>query len=138
MSLQGGPELKARLKAIRLAFKPIGKDWADETAKIARGMVPVRTGRLRQSIKRRNATQKRATVVAHHTAYFVDKGPKPHLIKPRRGSHLIFQAGGRTIFARQVNHRGYRGRPFRARAAQAGLRRTDLDGKLIAEWNRAA
>lgn len=138
MALQGGPELKARLKAIRQAFKPIGKDWADETSKVARGMVPVRTGRLRQSIKRRNATQRKATVVAHHTAYFVDKGPRPHLIKPKRGTHLIFQAGGRTIFARQVNHRGYRGRPFRQRAAEAGLRRTAGAAAIIREWNRAA
>jgi hypothetical protein len=135
--LRGGNELRARLKSLKLAFKPAGKAWADETARQARPRVPVRTGRLRKSIRRRNASQKRATVVMHHTGSFIDAGVKPHAIVGKRG-RLMFEAGGRTIFARKVNHRGFRARPFRQRAAEEGLRREPLAKHVINQWNEAA
>lgn len=143
MALKGATELKARLKAIRKdVFKPAGKDWADETAKIARGMVPNRNtrwskGRLHDSIRRKSATQKKAVVVAHYTAYFVDSGVKPHSLV-RRKSRPSGQA--RTVFARAARkpHPGYRARPFRAAAAREGLRRRPVLDKVIAAWNRAA
>lgn len=139
MKIQGGRELKARLRAISQSFKPIGRDWADDTAKLAKSRVPVRTGRLRQSIRRRSATQKRATVVAHYTAFFVDKGPKAHTIRARKARFLVFEGrGGHTIFAPKVLHRGYRGRPFRERAALEALRRNPMAEEVIKAWNEAA
>lgn len=139
--LKGGRELRARLRSIKLAFKPIGRKWADDTAQLARSRVPVRTGRLRQSIRRRNATQRRATVSAHYTAFFVDKGTKAHDIKAKRGGRglLIFQGrGDRTIFAPRVRHRGYAGRPFRQRAAHEAMARNPAAAEIIKQWNRAA
>lgn len=156
MSLKGSRELKARLKAIRVAFKPIGRSWAEETVKVMRPMVPVSAGRtrgkhepgrLRESFRVRNATQRKAVVGGHYSAYFVDKGPKVHGIAPKnwhgpfvgnRSPRLAWNEGGRTIFARKVNHPGYRGRPFRRRAAVEALRRKPMAQGLIAEWNRAA
>lgn len=138
MSLKGAPELRRRLKALRLAFKPIGKEWADETARIARPQVPSKTGRLRASIKRRNATQRKATVVAHYTAYFIDKGTVAHPIRPKKSRMLRWEDGGRTIFARKVNHPRTRAKPFRQRSAEEALRRKPMAQALIDEWNRAA
>lgn len=139
MALKGGKQLRTRLRAIRLAFKPIGRQWADDTARLSKAAVPVRTGRLRKSIRRRNATQKRATVVAHYTAYFVDKGPKAHDIKAKRGRALIFEGrDGRTIFTPKVRHRGYAGRPFRERAAAEAMARNPAAAEIIKQWNRAA
>lgn len=138
MSLRGTSQLRARLKAIRLAFKPIGRSWADEYVHVARPMVPEKTGRLRRSLRRRNATQKRATVVAHYTAFFVDAGTVAHPIAPRKAGRLSWQDGGRTIFARRVLHPGTRARPFRVRAAHEALRRKPMAGQLIEQWNRAA
>lgn len=137
-TLKGGPELKRRLAAIKLAFKPIGRQWADETAKAGRTMVPVRTGRLRKSIRRKNATQKRATVAAHYTAYFIDKGTVPHDIKAKRAKGLVFEGRHGTIFARKVHHRGIKARPFRERMAHEGLRRTPMADAIIKQWNAAA
>lgn len=137
-TLKGGEQLSRRLKALKLAFKPIGRDWADETAQEMRVRVPVKTGRLRGSFRRRNATQKKATVVGHYTAYFVDAGPKPHDIVPKRAKGLVFQGRSGTIFARKVHHRGYRARPFRAAAARAGLRKAPLGDALTKAWNDAA
>lgn len=138
MALKGSRELRARLKAISLTFKPVGKEWADLTVKLMRPQVPFVTGRLRRSIRRRNATQKRATVVAHYTAYFIDKGAKAHAIRPKRARMLRFQAEGRTVFARAAQHRGFRGRPFRQKAARAALDRTPMAEELIELWNKAA
>ena len=137
-TLRGGKELKARIKALKLAFKPIGRTWGRETVSLSRSAVPVRTGRLRKSIRVRNATQKRTTVVAHFTAYFIDAGTKPHDIRPRKARRLVFEVSGRTIFARKVHHRGTKARPFRVRAANEALRRTDVKAQLIDVWNEAA
>lgn len=138
MSLKGERELRARLKALRLAFKPIGKDWANEGVRQMRPRVPVRTGRLRQSFRVRNATQRRAVVGGHFTAYFVDKGPKPHDIRAKTGGTLVFQGRRGTVFARSVHHRGYRGRPFRQKAADEALRKTPMAQEVIRQWNNAA
>lgn len=43
----------------------------------------------------------------------VHNGSRRHPIRPRRsGGWLRFTVGGRVVFAREVNHPGYRGDPF--------------------------
>ena len=138
MSLKGTPQLRARLKALGKVFKPAGREWGDEYVHVARPMVPVATGRLRQSIRVKNNTQRRTTIAAHYTASFVDAGSVAHPITPRKGSRLSWSQGGRTVFARRVNHPGVRARPFRARAAHEALRRKPLAEALIKQWNGAA
>jgi hypothetical protein len=138
MALQGSRELRARFKALRTVFKPAGKAWAEETVRQMRPRVPVRTGRLRKSFRVKNASQRKATVAAHFSAYFIDAGVKPHAIKPRKARGLRFEAGGRTIFTRKANHRGFRARPFRQRAAEEALRRQPLAGQVVDAWNKAA
>jgi hypothetical protein len=46
-------------------------------------------------------------------AMAVHEGARPHVIRPRdpRGS-LVFRAGGRLIFTKQVNHPGNQGNPW--------------------------
>jgi hypothetical protein len=138
VALKGSRELRARLKSLRLAFKPVGKAWADDTAHIARSRVPVRTGRLRSSIRRRNATQKRATVVGHYTANFIDHGTKQHDIRPKKAKTLAFSVGGRTVFAKKVHKRATRGNHFKRTAALEALRRNPLAAEVINQWNAAA
>jgi hypothetical protein len=137
-NLKGSRELKARLRALKLAFKPIGRKWGRASITAGRPMVPVRTGRLRRSMRILSATQKKTRVGAHYTAYFVDKGPKPHDIFPKTAKGLVFQGRHGTVFARMVHHRGYRGRPFRKRMAEEGLRNTPMAQTLIDQWNSAA
>lgn len=136
--LKGTPALRRRMRAIGLAFKPIGAEWAETAADLGNAAVPVRTGRLRTSHRKRNATMKRATVVAHFTSTFVDGGTAPHRIEPKRAGRLRFQEGGRTIFARKVNHPGARAQPYKERVAREALRRTPMADILIKEWNEAA
>lgn len=139
MKLKGARELRARLKALKLAFKPIGRKWGRAAIDAGRPMVPVKTGRLRKSMRITSATQKKTRVGAHYTAYFVDAGVKPHMIKSKSGEFLgPFRGRGGTIFARAVHHRGYRARPFRRRMAEEGLRKTPMAQELIDQWNAAA
>jgi hypothetical protein len=135
VSLQGAKELRSRLRAFRQVFKPIGKSWADETVRRARGAVPVKTGRLQRSIRVRNASQRKATVAAHYTAAFVDAGTMEHTIVPRQAKTLKFNIGSQTVFAKKVRHPRTAARPFRARVAREALERTPLAQELIKAWN---
>lgn len=146
MSLKGGPELRARLRAIKQSFKPIGKNWATDTAAHARGHVPKKTGRLARSIRVRNASQKRATVVGHFTANFVDAGTKAHDIRPKKARTLAFAGavqgpgspGGRTIFSKRVHHPRTRPQRFKRAAALYGLQKNPMALEVIRQWNEAS
>jgi hypothetical protein len=137
VSLKGGRELRARLRALRESSKPIRREWAVDAKEIAQRKVAQRTGKTRRTFRISN-TLKRTAVVGSYVAYFIDAGPKRHAIVAKKAPRLIFQAGGRTIFARKVNHPGYRGRPFRAAAAHEALRRNPLAQGVIDQWNKAA
>ena len=137
MSVSGARQLRARLKAIRTVFKPAGRQWADETARVARGMVPVRTGRTQRSIRRRNASQRKATVVGNYPINFIDAGTKEHDIVPKKMQALKFGEGGQAVFARKVHKRATPARPFKKEAARRGLEKVDIINDLIELWNRA-
>lgn len=138
MALKGSRELRARLRALRTAFKPAGKKWADETVRQAQRRVPVRTGRLRRSIRVRNASMRKASVVAHFSANFVDAGTRAHDILPRKKRSLAWRDGGRTIFSKKVHHPRTRAQPFKREAALAAMRTNPLAGAIAEAWNRAA
>lgn len=137
MSLQGANRLRSRLRAMRQVFKPVGREWADTTARVAQGMVPVETGKTRASIRRRNASMRRATVVGRYPVNFIDAGTKPHDIVARKAKVLAFSDHGTTVFRRKVHKRAQPARPFKRRAAEEGLRRSDPMGQLLKLWNGA-
>ena len=139
MSLRGGPELAARIKALKLAWKPIGRQWATGTAQIIRQTAPRKTGKLAASVKVKSVTQKRAQVGAIYYGHIIDAGSKAHDIVPRKAATLAFPGrDGRTIFSKKVHKPRQAGLGFAGRAAREELRRTPLSEPLIAEWNRAA
>lgn len=41
-----------------------------------------------------------------------EKGTRPHVILPKRGTVLVFEVGGETVFTRRVDHPGQRARPW--------------------------
>ena len=137
MSLQGKKQLNARLRAIRQTFKPVGRAWAEDDVKENRTRVPVRTGRLQRSFRVRNATQRKAVVVGHYTANFVDAGTKAHAEKAKRRA-MSFEYGGQTIFTKRVHHRGSKAHRFKLAAALEALRKNPMAEQLIKQWNEAA
>ena len=138
MSVKGTPQLRARMRAIKQTFKPVGKAWATDTVHGAQARVAVRTGATRRSIRIKNASMKRASVQAWWGARFIEGGTKAHDEKPRKARVLRFQSGGNTIFARKVHKRATRGSGFRNRAAREALRRNPMAVELIRQWNSAA
>ena len=56
MSVKGTPQLRARMRAIKQTFKPVGKAWATDTVHGAQARVAVRTGATRRSIRIKNAS----------------------------------------------------------------------------------
>lgn len=49
----------------------------------------------------------------------VEKGAKPHTITPKKGKYLVFKgAGGTPVFARRVEHPGFKGRGMFAKTVQ--------------------
>ena len=151
-NLVGAEDLKARLKAIQLMFKPYGKKWADTAVELAQPKIPTGRktkrgrayawgdkhdpGRLRRSVRRKSATQLKATVVGHYTAYFVDHGVAAHSMSPRIKGENKEARAQRTVFHKK--HPGYRARPFRGYMTHEAKRRNPMAVTLIDEWNKAA
>lgn len=138
MALKGSRELRRRLKAIRTVFKPVGRRWADDTANRARRYVPKKTGRIARSIKRKNASQKRATVSANYRARMLMAGSRPHVIRPKKMQAVRFNVGGKPRFAKRVKHPGHGKNDFAERAAKEALAKNPMAEELIRQWNQAA
>jgi hypothetical protein len=137
MALKGKSELNARLRAIKQTFKPIGRAWADDDVAENRRRVPVKTGRLRASFRVRNATQRKAVVVGHYTANFIDAGTKAH-DETAKGNAMRFAIGGKTMFAKKVHKRTTPAQRFKREAAMEALRKNPMAVELIKQWNNAA
>jgi hypothetical protein len=137
-TLKGSRELKRRMKAIKQVFKPVGKTWADETAERARRYVPKKTGKTAKSIRRKNASMKRATVQAVYTARILMAGSKPHDIRPKQMQAVKFNVAGQPKFSKRVRHPGHRKNDFAERAAEEALAENPMAEELVRLWNEAA
>ncbi len=97
-------------------------NWVRLTQNRATILCPVRFGNLRGQHKVRVARMPpgaRGEVYndADYAAVVHD-GSGPYTIRPRKKKALRFVVGGRTVFAKSVQHPGTRGRPWLARAGQ--------------------
>jgi hypothetical protein len=161
-TLKGAPELRRRLKAIQTITKPTtsvgglspSTEWQAATARIARQMVPSRTGKTRASIRPGGVRRGNPRVVGFYTVNFIDAGSKAHVIprqyarftptgrisRRKRGSGkmLKFQVGGRTVFRKKVDKPSIAARPFKKEAARRGEQAVRWGEILVALWNRAA
>ncbi len=136
--LLGAKELAARMDALKLTFERVSRQWNDDTVRLAKARVPVRTGKTQRSIRRRSSTKKTSTVTVSWPGRVVESDVKEHTIMARKGSVLKFQSGGRTIFAKKVLKRAQPGRPFLAPSAAQSLNDSLLRDQLIKAWNDAA
>jgi len=137
-TLVGAKEMRARLRAMRKVWKPVGRTWRDEAVMLIRPQIP--TGKTRRSVQRGRVTTKRAEVKSKrlYIIRFLDQGTKPHDVAPRRMQALKFAVGGNTVFARKARVRGIRGRHFREEQAERAFEKTDVLGQLTKLWNDAA
>jgi len=132
--LLGASALIGRLRALDRAPTAIGQRWGQRTVQALASHTPVRTGRTRKSyrvVPGLSATR----IMGSEVAEFIDAGVKPHRITAARGTTLVFPEGGRTVFAKKVNHPGFGARPFKERSAVEGLHETRMADVVIGLWN---
>jgi hypothetical protein len=92
---------------------------AQRALDILRQRVPVRTGKLRDSLQIRREGELSAFVGTDLPyARFLTEGTRPHRIVPRQAQALRFEAEGAIVFARAVQHPGTRPVPFVEEATQ--------------------
>lgn len=74
------------------------------------------TGRLAKSLQMRQtrvAGGQQVRVFSNvNYAYFVHEGTRPHVIDPPGNRAMVFNAGGRRVYAEKVNHPGTRGKRY--------------------------
>jgi HK97 gp10 family phage protein len=97
--------MKKRLEDI-ISREKLAK-FLEESAKFVfaevRERAPVRTGRLRESITLVKVSDLHYVVGSSlEYAVFVEKGTRPHIIRPKRARALRFTVGGQTVFAARV------------------------------------
>ena len=155
--ITGGKQLSARLRAIDDGRKLLMRLQLATTYE-AKKLVPRKTGNLGRSIAPGSLTSHHALVHARaNYAAYVERGTKPHVIMPRRGSVLRFPGsgvsttlGGRVrtgevrrlgagayVFAGKVNHPGTKPKPFLLPGAQTATRKQGVP-IIVDLWNRAA
>ena len=138
MSVRGSREFKARLRSLKLAFKPAGKAWGIDAVQELSHRTPRKTGKTAKSYRIRNNTQRKTTVVGSFVANFLDAGTKAHDEVPKHAKALRFQSGGRTIFAKKVHKPRTQGHRFKRAAALAALDKNPIAKEVIRQWNEAA
>lgn len=98
----------------------------DEIIAEAQSTVVVKTGKLKNSITKTSLPLK--VVVGPSAVYgpYIEYGTgsrgefpgSMYEILPKKGSVLVFQVGGKTVYARSVKHPGIKAKPYMRPAAQ--------------------
>jgi hypothetical protein len=137
LTIKGGPELRARLQAVIANAPEMERAWADDAAKRIKAAAPSRTGRLKASV-RAGTSKGRGAVFGAFWGVFIDRGTKPHTIEAHKAKALRFEYRGQTIFAKKVQRKRMRRRPFITKGAQDALAASPIHDQIIKAWNRKA
>jgi len=149
--LAGASQLDARLRALQ-STRGLTHRLGLGTVREAKLLVPRRTGNLGRSIHIQSESDTQVVVVASaEYAGFVERGTRPHIIRPVRARALAFAAspagrrlsgrvrrGAAVVFAMLVHHPGTKPEPFLRPGAQKAASGSNLAAVVIEEWNAAA
>jgi len=156
--LRGSRELAARLKAIEKGGRTILGQWQIGTVYEAKKLVAVKTGNTRRTIRPGFLSGSSAFVEVGGAGLWLEKGTKPHTIRPRNKPFLAWPApgvqttlagrastpevrrlgSGAFIFAAKVNHPGTRPQPFLEPGARRAAEQGGLSDVVIQLWNKGA
>ena len=108
-------------KRLEKAVQRVLEKAADYAEEEMRRRAPVRTGKLRRSIRKKVNLQALTAEVGPTVEYavYVEYGTRPHIIRPVRAQALRFEVAGRVVFAKLVRHPGTKPRPFVRETAEA-------------------
>ena len=151
VEIRGIPELRTRIDAIR-PDRGMLRKLALAAVREQKLLAPRKTGNLARTIHLGAVTPTRAeTVASADYAAYVERGTRPHEIRPRVRKALRFAAdagsarlsgsprsGGRVRFAKRVQHPGTRAQPFMVPGAEKALDAVGLKAEVIKSWDEAA
>jgi hypothetical protein len=135
MRIKGGPELRARLQNIVASAAELERAWARDAASKIKADAPRRTGALAGSVQEGTSKGKGA-VYGNWYGIIQDRGTKSYPISAKGSGMLRFEYKGRTIFAKKVQRKRLRRRPFITRGAQDALRSPALTAVIMKAWSR--
>ena len=150
-SISGIPQLRARIEAIKPNEKLL-RTIALSAVREQKLLVPRKTGNLGRTIHLGRVTAQVAETIASASyAAYVERGTRPHVIRPRNRKALRFPAdagsarlsgsprtGGRVRFAKRVQHPGTKAKPYMLPGARRAIEGAGLRATLVAAWNDAA
>ena len=149
--IKGIPQLRARIEAITPDEKLL-RTIALSAVREQKLLAPRKTGNLARTIHIGAVTPTRAeTIASADYAAYVERGTRPHEIRPRNRKALRWAAssgdsrltgsprtGGRVRFAKRVQHPGTRAQPFMVPGAQKAVQGAGLKATVVEAWNDAA
>lgn len=156
MSVTGVRQLQARLRAVG-DTRGLARELGLRTVAEAKKRVAHKTRTTSRSIRLTRYTDKEAVVTVGGAGVYLERGTKPHIIRPRTKRVLRFPAkgtgttlGGRArtgevsrlgkgafVFAQIVHHPGTKAQPFLIPGAKAAIRAVGAF-YVVERWNRAA
>lgn len=154
--IEGYRPLQARLSAIG-DTRVIARELGLNTVRYAKLGVARKTATTARSIRLAQVTETSATVTVGGAGAFLERGTRPHIIRPRNAKALRFPAKGvpttlagrvrsgsarklgnaAYVFARFVRHPGTKAQPFLIPAARKAAEVVGIT-RLIERWNEAA
>ena len=154
--IEGMRPLQARLSAIG-ETREIARQLGLNTVRYAKLGVARKTATTARSIRLAQVTETSATVTVGGAGAYLERGTRPHIIRPRYAKSLRFPAKGvattlsgrvRTgaarklgnaayVFARFVRHPGTKAQPFLIPAARKAAEAVGITS-VIERWNEAA
>lgn len=150
VTVKGKDQLGARLRSVAYLSAKVLRAWQMRTVELAKRKVPRKTGNLQRTIHAGELTKTHARVeVSASYAVYVEKGTRPHIIKPkyakvlawggsRRLSGSLRSGSAATSFARLVHHPGTKAQPFLMPAAEQAQQEVQLNKAVVELWNEAA
>lgn len=151
-NLQGYEGLQRRLHAIggaqggRALMQRLGLAAVREQ----KLLVHRKTGTTGRTIRVSHVDEDSVTTEARAAALYLERGTRPHVIKPRTRRALRFAAtaagrrltgsprkGADVVFARKVNHPGSKAYPFMEPGAKKAIATAGLTDLIVATWNKA-
>ncbi len=149
--IQGIPQLRARIEAIKPNAKLL-RTIALSAVREQKLLAPRKTGNLGRTIHIGAVTPTRAeTIASADYAAYVERGTRPHEIRPRNRKALRWAAdsgsarltgtprtGGRVRFAKRDQHPGTRSQPFKLPRAKKAVEAPGLKATVLTAWNEPA
>lgn len=113
----------AGLGKVDIHFYRAIRDFVDRTANFCEAKMleyaPVGRGKLKESIRQRRIEELKVIVeVGVPYGIYVERGTRPHIIRPVRAKALRFEIGGQVVFAKFVRHPGTKPQFFVRRAQE--------------------